>query len=131
MAILKILFDRAEYLKKDYPDQVVIPADTSVTFLNAGYAGGQTMGNGFTAQKYVVEVKADLGNLYFCQVPKNTDGEIHLKGQSPDSASGYCYVGVRKSNCTPVVQNGGVISLLTHVWQALRAFTTRKVADAL
>lgn len=107
MAIVKMLLNRVEYPRKDIPDQVVIPADTSVTFLDASWAGGQTMGNGFTAQKYVVEVKAELGNLYFCQVPKNTDGEIHLKGQSPDRASGYCYVGVRKSECTPVVQNGG------------------------
>ena len=112
MAIVKMLLNRVEYPRKDIPDQVVIPADTSVTFLDASWAGGQTMGDGYTAQKYVVDVKAELGLLYFCQVPKNTDGTIHLKGQSPDRASGYCYVGVRKSECTPVFQNGGVLRRL-------------------
>lgn len=37
---------------------------------------------------------------------------------------------VKRSDCT-VTQNGGVTSLLSHIWQALRAFTARKAVSAL
>ena len=110
MAISKILFGRVQYLKKDYPDQVVIPAGTSVSAFDFSWTGPQTTGGGYTTQKYTLNVKGEVTNMYFCQVPKNTNDEIHIKGEYPEHASGYRYIGVMKSNCIPVVQNGGQLA---------------------
>ena len=107
MAISKILFGRVQYLKKDYPDQVVIPAGKSVTFINTSWVGGQTLAGGLTTQKHTVNVKFKLANIYFCQVPENANDRIDLTNRDYGRASGPWHVGVMKSECTPVVQNGG------------------------
>lgn len=127
MAISKILFGRVQYLKKDYPDQVVIPAGKSVTFINTSWVGGQTLAGGLTTQKYTLNVKGEVTNMYFCQVPKNTNDEIHIKGEYPEHASGYRYIGVMKSNCIPVVQNGGATSLLSHIGRCLQSLLRNEV----
>lgn len=107
MAIVKMLLNRVEYPRKDIPDQVVIPDGAIVTFIDAGWAGNQTLEGGATTQKHTVNVKCEMANIYFCQVPENANDRIGLTNGDYGRASGTWYVGVRKSACTPVVQNGG------------------------
>lgn len=131
MAIEKILFGRVQYLKKDYPDQVVIPTGTSVSAFDFSWAGQQTTGGGYTTQKYTLNVKGEVTNMYFCQVPENANDRIyvHVGGDNyTERASGSKYIGVMKSNCIPVLQNGGVLnSLLNHLYQAFRGLLRKQV----
>lgn len=130
MAIVKMLLNRVEYPRKDIPDQVVIPAGTSVSAFDFSWAAPQTTGGGYTTQKYKLNVKGKLTNMYFCQVPENADGRIYVHGNGynhDERASGSCYIGVMKSDCIPVVQNGGVTSLLSHIRRRLQSLLRNEV----
>lgn len=128
MAISKILFNRLQYLKKEnwqqamiLPQKVNVPNWTDVgdSSLINDYNGtaAHFKSNGF------IPVYGIKNGRY---IVKSSDGKVDIVGSAVDYGRGEsALISIDAHACQ--IQNGGVISLLTHISRCLRSLFRNEV----